>query len=469
MLEKSVIEERINNAKERGRLREMMIDFYEENQYAKTEYFKQWGFKDIDLLPFFNSRLVRYVADSLSRVYSTFPDRYLVNTRQKEIADDGIQKFFEENPIANLTVKWSERYFNLLGNVLVRFSYDVERKKLYPYIDTDYIPVFPADENGVVLNNLYPVGYHIVMPQDENSKDLQDMIFLFISDTQYFFHDEHGEVWFDPAYPDGRNPYGIMPILDFSIITPSSYWSNGLRSIVELCRMWIVGMLNTSYGQHFQSFDQAWTKGLRSEALPKDKDGNPVLQNSPFTAWDLGDEGEAGLLKPDPKLVESVEMFRGWLNVELFFYGLRAEFRETGNPMSGFAIVVANRQLFEKRRADLSDIFILQEDQLFKVIRAMNDFHRWGYNIPSTSTMITSFAEPETIVEPMEQREQWTFEWENGLARREDYLLKKNKDMKPEEAEQIIKENLEKQKTFKEMFQEFEEQNAPFGFGAGGE
>lgn len=449
LIERSVIEARIQNAEKRRFDHEKSIDFYEKNQ---TGYIKQYFDKeDLEISPFFNSELVKYVVDTLAQVYAKFPVRSLTDESGEPVdeKDDGVQLLFSDEPQLNVGIKKGEKYSNLLGNTVVRFA-DYFGAKL-AHIETDYIPVFPETEDGYIISKSYPVGYHFPLQHDENSKNVNSEAYLFISDEHYFFHDTHGNRWPDENFPDELNPYGIMPLVDLSQPTPDSYWGSGLVSIVELCESFLTGIMNSLHGQRLMSNGQPWVRGWPTHNLPMNTSGERIIKVGKFV-WDLGDEGQAGNIDFAPKLAESLEFFRGLLNLELGFYGLKANFKESGNPMSGFAIVVSSRELLERRQSDITDIYTVQERRLFKVIQAMNDFHKWDYNILESAKMITDFAEPEFPMEPEQERAQAEWEWKWGLSTRENYLIEKNPDLNKEAAEKLIEENMIKNRTTRGLF-----------------
>ncbi len=449
LIERSVIESRVQNANQRRIDLEKSTDFYEKNQIGYIKKF--FDEEDWKISPFFNSELVKHVVDTLAQVYDKFPLRSLVNKNGEPVdgKDDGIQLLFSDEPQLNVGIKKGEKYANLLGNTVVRFA-DFSGAKL-AHIETDYIPVFPETEDGYIISKTYPVGYHFPLQQDENSKNVSRDAYLFISDEHYFFHDTHGNRWPDKNFPAEKNPYGIMPLVDLSKPTPDSYWGSGLVSIVELCEAFLTGIMNSLHGQRLMSNGQPWVRGWPTHNLPMNTSDERIIKVGKFV-WDLGDEGQAGNIDFAPKLAESLEFFRGLLNLELGFYGLKANLKESGSPMSGFAIVVSNRELLERRRSDITDIYIIQERRLFKVIQGMNKFHTWGYNIPETAKMITDFAEPEFPMEPEQERQQAEWEWKHGLSTREDFLIEKNPDLDKEAAEKLIEENMLKNRATRGLF-----------------
>lgn len=435
IIERTIAEERLQAAQQRGAMREYLIDYYEENQHDKDEYLRAWGFQRKTALPLTSTRLVKRVIDTLSMVYKQPPNRYLFDKNGNKIEKNGIADFESDNYEFNVQLKKCERYFNLLKNVLFRIAYDDEAGKMYFYIETDYIPEFGRN------NNIYPIGYHIPLPIDTDKKDSEEQLYLFISDELYYIHDGiTDEKMPVPPFDDITNPYGIMPIIDFSEPCAGTYWNMGAKSLVDVARHYNIGMLNTAYAHHFQCFDQAWTRGLRSENLPKDAYGNPVLKVGSDEAWNLGDDGAAGLLGFNPKLVESIEFYRGWLNMELANYGLQAVFKESGNPMSGFALKVSKIELLEKRQADV-DFYKVKEQEIYEVLRVMNEYHGLGYNMPRESWLITDFVEPDFPSDPADERAEWEWKWANNLASKEDYLMAKNPDLDEETASKIIEKN----------------------------
>lgn len=436
LIEASIYEARKTNAKDRQKMRSMMIDFYQGDQYCQKEYQNAYGFGDIEF-PNLSTRLTRRVIDNnLAMVYKSPPERKLMVGKpgsEKELDNDGLQEFLYDNPEYDLIVKKLERYHNLLNNVLYRFVYT---DRWYFFIETEFIPKFGPD------NKLYPIGYDIPMPEDVDGKEKPRNRWLFISDEEIYYHDDKGNKWgVDPQLPDDFvNPYGIMPLIDMSDSDIDLYWGNGLRALVEFHRIYNLALLDGFFALHQQAHNLLWAKDLDLNLLPKNAKGEPYVKSSAATVLNVGPDGEVGAVNFNPQLPQSIEYLRQAANMELANYGITINFRESGNPMSGFAIVVSNRELIEKREHDIQR-YIMFERKAYKILQVMNEYHDTGYNMPSESWVSVDWREIDFPQEPTEERAQELHDLKLNLITREELLIRRNPDLTPEIAKEIISQN----------------------------
>src|SRR3972149_284439 len=465
----SIVEQRKKNAQAVKFARDMAIDFYEGRQTAEDEYLRKWGFAEETALPRdFSTQLTKRVIDRLSMVYKRPPQRFLVSESGAPLDEkqDGIQQFMIDNPEFNFQWKKCERYHNLLNNFILRFAYHEQRKQWFFFIHTDYLPDF-GEMDDPEFNNLYPIGYHIQLPEDIYGKTptRKKEKWLFISDDEMYFHDEFGNAEPMPEREDLLNPYGIMPIIDFSMPGIDEYWTTGLKPLVEFHRMYNIYLMNFFYGAHFMMFPQVWMQGMDTSKLSKDPLGNPKLKMGTNNIWNLAEGLEAGSLNFSPDLVGAIEFIRKITKMELKNYGMSVPFREGGNPMSGFAIVVDNMELLEKRESDI-DFYKIKEAQIYDIVKAMNKFHELKYKMPDTAIMKTDFIEPEFPKEPAEERAHHDWELKNGYRKPEDYLIEKE-GLTEDEAKKEIDDNKTASRPFRGVLTQAIE--TPFGENGGNE
>jgi hypothetical protein len=430
----SILSAREKARKERIELRDKMLDFYQDNQQSKASYFAQYGFAEKRMLPFMSSRLTKRVIDKRSLVYKKQPTRVLLDQSGNPIKDDGFNAFTSDNPAFQVMLKQAERHKNLLNNLLFRWTWNEERGFLW-YIEDKYEPIFSAD------NEIYPIGYKIPMPPQANGKKVSDPIFLCISDDEYFFINKAGVVSYDPAFPDGINPYGRMPIVDYSTPDIDFYWTTGAKSLVEVNQNLILAIYAALHGIRFQSFSQLWSKIRNTEKLPKNDKGQPQLKVGHTEVIQLEKDDEIGAINFSPSLVETMEFIERWLNIELANWGMKANFRESGNPMSGFALVVSNLDLLEAREDDLDHYRPLEQDHL-AILREMSRVHGLSeYEIPEGASLETEFVKPEfpkSIDEVSREREE---DLKYNLSTPIDWLMQRFPGMTRAEAEKKIEEN----------------------------
>lgn len=447
LLSISINEARKAGAEQRGHLREMLLDFYSNNQLAKDEYLLKWGFKGLNELPAVTSNLTQSVIDEISMLYKYAPDRYLTSESGEPLEKkDGYAEFCTDKVNADYHAAWdiAEKLRNLIKNVLFRFVYDEDKKILCFYIETDYIPHFKPG------NPLKPVGYSIALKMDTNEKTQQVTThYAYFSDDEYYIHDADGKHLNAGelekfGYPDfgGVNPYGVMPIVDLSPFAYEEYWHVGEAPLVYANRMLNIAELNSFHGQHLQAFSQPYVTGVDED------DSTPI---SPAVKWNLPEGATAGTLDFNPRLLESAEYIEKWLSRQLDRYGLSANFTEQGDISSGIALRIKKGRILERRKKDIN-LFRIHEHNAYQIISKMVNYHNLPYDMPLDAQLMVDYVEPEFPTDKEDAWNDWERKWKYNLATLEDYLIEQNPDMSREDAEKMINENRAANSQFRSVF-----------------
>lgn len=438
----SILHGRKQAAREREKIVDLAANFYQGSFHeaivaggTSEEAILRFGFKDYkNILPFFQTRLVKDTIDQLSMTYKKPPARNLVNEDGDPLDENEYGRWIEDHPDFNIMMRQAERYSNLLsndggGNVLLRFEYDDATDEFWFFLNYHYVPYFASN------NRLKPIGYSIPLLPDISSTRVEDPKWLFISDEEMFIHNNLGpDVKLEDVFTEGGNPYGMMPIIDFTIPDPDSYWKM-VSPVVSIAQAYLVGMMDIFAGIHFQSFDQPWIEGIEHT----DADHFKVGANK---SWAIPEGASAGLLNFNPKLTETIDVLVRWMNMELSAYGMKMSFREAGNPQSGFALRVEKEKLLEYREDQLP-FLRMKEQRVFKIVSKMIEVHELDYRIPQNAELSIDFAEPEFPKTPDEERSQVDWEVERNLTTYAEYQANRD-DVPLEQAEAQLQENQEK-------------------------
>ena len=426
--------DRMDNHRALFQHRQMLIDFYECNQLEEDSYFKQWGFSSKDALPLATNDLTQRVINRLAMVYKKPPTREVLSDSDVLIESE-VNEAYQELGI-NVALKYLERYSNLLHNVLLRFSFVEELGRIRVYIDTEYLPEFTAKDS------LFPVAYHILLDQETSSKGETELRYLFVSDDDIYVHDAHGTKVQDEGI---GNPYGRLPVVDYSPFPIWSYWSLGERALVDANRQLNIDLANVAYANHFQCFDQPWGAGMdekEAEKLKLGPDELPVL-NDPNASLNL--------LGYSSKVEAAMAYVEKRLQMTLANYGMKADMNEKGQPQSGFAIKLSNLELLERRTQQIDDVFRHREQDIYEIVRSMNDYHKLGFNLPEGRLRV-DFPEVDFPLSPEEERSQVDWELKKNLTTLAKVLMARNPDLSEDEAEEIITTNAEKNNTGRSLF-----------------
>jgi hypothetical protein len=403
----------------------MLLDFYHNEQH-KDKYLRNYGFKEYNQLPLQVVNLTQKIIDKISLVYKYAPDRYLAH-KQGASDKDEYGEFISQNDSFNFVLKQAERYKNLLHNVLFRPMYYKDKWRFW--VETDWIPYF--DEG----DPLEPIAYSIPVKRDvynAHTEKVEDrQWYMFWSNEYYFWHDEFGEIKADPLYPDRINPFGIIPFVEMRKHPPiDEYWQQGTYDLV-LCNQAINILLNNlNYSIHFQSFDQPYIKGADKQQAENIKVGHQKIIGLSDPTMDIG------LLQYNPKIVETYEAIK--FHVELISrrYNINVDWAMSGDPSSGFALLVKNIDLMEAREDDV-EIAVMNEKRIYDVIQRQTEVLNTGYNLPRRDNNIKLVVDFQDIQFPLNQAEdieRWNWEIANNIATPVDYIQSKNPDLSEEEA-----------------------------------
>lgn len=432
LITRSINEARRIGGQQRERLRQTMIDFFENNQHAENFYLKDFGFTNRDTLPFVSEPLTQRVIQENSLVYDFVPERRVVNALGKASKREGLLEFYAENPQIDFGIQALEQYQNLLHNVLFRVEFDPYFGKLMVYIETAYLPHF------LEHNPLYPAGYSIPVKADTNRKagTAPEVIYLYVSDGEMYLHDEKGVRVNDVRFPEGRNPYGISTVIDVSPFPASDYWSVGAKALVD-CNI-VLNVLQQVWAYSFQyaTFRQCWGTGISKETAEALRFGFDQLW------WANDPQAKFGALESDFNVAGNAEALERWIGRQLDHYNLAMNFSERGNILAGVTLKLKKGRLLKKFKKD-AIFWKIFEGRLHRVVAALGRYHGLLRNVDlERDRVIADFVEPVWSVESQEDREDWDWKVKNGLKTWRDYLRAENRDLTPEEADALLKENL---------------------------
>jgi len=439
MIVESIKEARKKNIDDFRKHRQMLRDFYDNNQ-ATLEYLFKWGFIDyktkaiLSHLPGISRNITKKVIDRISMCYRVPPTRALLNAKDKPIKDDQYNLFIQDNPAFHPWLKNAERRFNLLGNVLLRPSFIKDQNEMKFFIESDYIAYF------TYYDPLHPIGYDIPMRVDVESSKVKQEKWLFINDDFMFYHDQNGNAETVGDLPDFKNPYSIAPLVDFSDFAVDDYWSLGEKNLVEANRMLNIMTLTGMYGFHFQSFDQPYVSGADESDIGQIRLGPHNIA--------FGPEGSTmSLLGYNPNFSGMTEWLGTFNQTILDDHGLQASFEDPSNIASGVALKIKNQELLENRQ-DKIDLFRLKEGELLNVISAMTEYHpELKYKIPKDTKLRINFEEIEFPVTEQEERDQYEFERKNNFTTPIEWLKSKDPDLTDDAAQELLDKNKEVNQT----------------------
>jgi len=417
IIKQSIADLRQANIDIESKTREKLKDFYEDRQ-LNDEYLADYGFKEDNgnyLIPMSNYNITKKIIDKISLLYKDQPD--YDNKLYTEWNND--------NPDMYLAKKTAERYKNLLHHVILRpvFFNGV----IYPYVETDYLAHFTD------VNPLIPYGYSIPIKQNVSDPNAVDEdTYVFWSDQYYFFYDSNGKTYPDEDFPDMNNPYGINPCVEYIKSFPvDQYGGSGAISLVSANEAINVAMADLNLMIHHQAFDQPYGTGMSQDDAVKLKLSTKL--------WFAPEGSNFGLLGFNPKIMETIEAIKFQMSFISNIYNVNINWNIEGDTASGVALKIRNIDLLEAREDD-KYFAIAAEKKLYKVIRAMNEYHKLKPALKDEA-LIVNFYDMGFPLSVDEQIKKDEHELKYNLTSQVELIQRKDPDLDDEQAKQRIQEN----------------------------
>ena len=422
----SIAQAREKNAAINEENREKLDDFYHGRQ-MKPQYLKNYGFDDVNL-PLHSINLTKKIIDKISLVYKNRPDRKIGES-------DKYTDFINENLRLVIAFKRAERLKNLFGNVLFRPMW--YNGRFHFWIETEFIPYFLDGDP------LTPIAYSIPVKRDttitEKNKIEEKQWYMYWSNEYYYWHDTDGNIKYDPNYPDGRNPFGLMPFVEIRTDDPlNEYWPEGAIDLVQANMSINVMLNNLNYIAHFQAFNQPYGVGIQQEDAESIKIGANHFIGLSQPDMDLR------LLNYSPQIAQLVDMIKAQVEFVSQMYNVNIQWSLDGTPPSGFSLVVRNIDLLEARE-DSVEYAQMYEQQVYDVIQRQDKVLKLGYGLPERTKetkLIVDFHEISFPVSAAEETGKWTWKFDNNIATPVDYI-QADQNLTEDDAQERYNQNKE--------------------------
>jgi hypothetical protein len=427
LIKEAILKARREKLEEYNDIRNKSVEFYRGLQYS-SEYLEKYGF-NYSKVPPLAINLTKKIVDKISLCYKWAPDRYLDDEKDT----DQYRDFLADTPQFNESLKDAERYKNLLGNILFRIWYDDKRKIWRFFIEHDFDPWFLEDDP------LNPIAYSIlVKPNVRNVKNkdkVEDMLWMFWSDEEYFYYDADGKRIADKNHPDMKNPFGMMPIVEMrDSLAVDEYDCYGCLDVVNANQSINVDLMSLSYMVHWQAHSKPYIMGADPDKVKDIKTGSDewlVISDRDVTV---------GNLSLTPLMQETIETIKFKIQQIAWSHNLSINWTVEGSAPSGFSLIVQNIDLLEAREDDI-EIAQMQEKQIYKVLARLSN--RLGTPIKLPENMIPSvqFQDYKFPINQAEELNRLDWEIEHNVISYVDLIQNKYPDMDEAEAIELFNKN----------------------------
>ena len=414
LIKQSIKDLKYDNNQNRYRFIDKLLDYYQGDDTGKyiQNYFKATAFREIPLMSY---NVTKRMVDKMSRIYTLGASRTLPEK------NDEYQSLIR---FKDFKLKHIEKMTKLVGTIAVQVSWKENGNGLQYF---EYTPFYKFD---VILdpdNPLEPKAliYPMMMPSDDSTTAPDPLYCYWDNEYKIIYSSEMKEV----ARYD--NPYGRIPFVffhrDHQIDNFFCYPAFDIISVNEMINILFSEM---NLGMRFQMFGQYVATGLYQDEKIQRAGSDEIIVMPEGTELDI--------VSPKANVNDALKLARAMLELVAQNNHLQISFSDTNKdrPSSGIALKIKDLERFEDYQDDL-EIFAHHERSLYDLEHTIALVN--GFNLPFNFGI--DFNEPEYPMMVQDEIALKTWLLENNLTTRAKLLMKYNKDLTPEQAEQEIKDN----------------------------
>ncbi|HAB27052.1 MAG TPA: hypothetical protein DCE27_04290 [Xanthomarina gelatinilytica] len=317
-----------------------------------------------------------------------------------------------------------DRMTGLLGTIGVLRFYDEEKQMLQGHILTDFEPIYlPNNPEPVAV--IYPLFNH------GNAK-VYEQEYVFWSDEKHFKIKKSGEIIH--VNDEDVNPYGEIPIL-WSHLYPmlgNEWYRTGKGKMVANANL-LYNVFGTqlSLGNMYQSLGQSVLTGVDETTRVK-IDVSKLLV--------LPEGANYNIVSPSGSLAEIRSNMKWVVETTADALHLKINWASDTHSSSGEHQRILEMELTEAIMSDF-ETFRKFEVERFRLDKKILE----AFNINVSDEYNIDFSEPHIPLSPAQEREEWMWKWDNGLATKKDWFRHYNPDFTDDQIDDMINEIQEEQ------------------------
>jgi len=399
---------------QRTKEREYLLDFYEGINMEEYvgEYF---GSESLQQVPLFSQNLTKRVCKARAQSYRR-PPRMNVDSRYVDLAD--MQDL-------NTKRRQLEQLTFLLGTMAFRSVWN-PRKNMVEY---ELLPFF---EPLFLPGEKKPFGVVYAL-ENEGMSRLSSQEFVVWTEERDGMPGRHFGINADGekvSFNEGDiNPYGIIPVCFAHRYQPiRDFYVGGAEDVVRADLALSVAAMEISLCIRLGAIGVKFVTGVDDRSrisLGVDK----IIY--------LPEGANFGVTGPSADINQLINGAKFLIEQTLNNNQLRVKFIDShGNAESAEALRIQEIENHQEVQNNIEDIWRKWEADRYAIDRRIIEVQT-GQNL--NPEMMVDFEEPQ-ILSPSEEREMYTWLFQNKLATRQSYLLLKNPDLLPEDAQKLLQE-----------------------------
>lgn len=389
--------------------------------------------------------IVREVIDKVSRVYSFGAERNLVLDNGLTPSEDE-QKLFDH--ILKTTdyenfMKTVNIYVNLCKTVFVRAYWSKAKQCVaLALVTPEMVQVIPAVEDMTEIAAIMYLRPFADLSNATTVNPSEKYKYIYFDAEKYL--ETNGEI----TTQDLPNPYNVIPFQRFCAEKPvegvridSGYEISNVQLSINVKLTFLNTLIKYQTFSipkivgNFNADEALQISPAQPIVLPTSADGvAPTFSFEKPTA-------DIGTIRDEIER-EVVAFCRG--------FGIsESDFRLTGDASSGYAILLQNRTLWERRKNEKS-FYEQNEEALFEIIKAVWNYHSQTSDLSTDNKFNGVLFRDETKLKvtipdpvfpdsPEEDRSKWEWLFAQGLASKIDYFMR-TEGMTETEAQDRLKQ-----------------------------
>jgi hypothetical protein len=233
----------------------------------------------------------------------------------------------------------------------------------------------------------------------------------------------------DRVNDDDVNPYGMIPVVfihKYSMVG-GEWWRTGALDIISMNETINVMLTELSLSMRLGALGQPVITGIDDASKLKMGADHPLL---------LPEGSNFDFKNPAGNMTAFIESIRFMVDSVAYNNNLKTKWSQGRDAISGEALRMLDLDLTESIMADAEQIWRPVEKEIFNKGRIILSAH--GVQIPEGNGV--DFSEPRIPLSPAEERNEWEWKWNNGLATKKDWFREFNPDATNEELSDMVTE-----------------------------
>ena len=406
LLQESIKELKLNNAKKREDHIEKLLDYYNGNDTANyiSKMFSAAAFSEI---PPVEANITRRFINKMSRIYTIGANRNVND------------KYDELTVLKSARMKHVERMTRLIGTIATRVVWNEGDTPYYDYRPIYFFHVFFDDDPFVPSAITYPILQPV-----EDSSQVKKLLYAYWDAHKYVSMDEDGSI-----IDEIPHEYGILPfVFTHRENQTDSFYVEGANDLINANEHINIAMTEMQLGLRFQMFGQPVMVG--AEMGNKQRTGSDVTLELPEGAtYDI--------VAPQGSVEGVIENIKFLVELVAQNNHLWVSWAEQGGEVpSGVSMMIKDLERTEDYQDDLA-LWRMYEEDFYRVEKSIAS--SFGVTLPKELGL--DFKEPEYPKTVQDQILWDKHRLELNLINEVGLLMEYNNDLTDEQAELIIAGN----------------------------